>query len=170
MISMKPKERQIFQFKKNNIFIYYKIMLGRLEKIISSIAGITIKFLIAGFLFAGTNDILNISLGNNFVGHIWYLVSFAFVVGTFILSIRQDYFGKEQRGNLPRTAFIIILSSLILVCAHGFSLQGTGGNFSLNFDFNFLTFLLCFGLLLFYIGIADFVVELGKSIFSKKLK
>ncbi|MCB9802730.1 hypothetical protein H6761_01760 [Candidatus Nomurabacteria bacterium] len=143
-------------------------ILDKLEKILAYILKSWFKILLAILIFSGANDVLKISIGESFVMQLWYLISFAFVVGTFILSIREKYLIAGQEKILPRISFTLILSSIFMLIAHGFSLAGTGGNLSMNFDLYLTVVLLYLGLFGFYYSIAEFVVELGKIVLSKK--
>lgn len=143
-------------------------ILDKADHILECILKHWLKILLACLLFAGTYDILKILIGESFPGHIWYLISFAFVIGAFILSIRPEYLNNEQEKILSKTAFRLIFSSILMLISHGFSLTEINVMYLQNVYLFITAFLLYFGFFIFYFSFAEFAIELFKIVWSKK--
>lgn len=102
------------------------------------------------------------------INNTWEFIGFAFIAGTFILSIRPEYTKKEQIKILPQISFSMILSAILLILGLGIS-YGEGPGTMNGFIVHILSeCIIFFSIFLFSFALSELLILLSKNVFPKK--
>lgn len=125
-----------------------------------------IKIFITGLVFLGIHNSLNLldTVGE----YIWELMILSFLVGTFILSIRDEHVGEDRVKSLSKVGFRMVISSIIILIGHGFGFVSPAGFLTLNVIRKVVGIIVVPGLFLLCYSLLELIWELSKNAFSKK--